>query len=208
MSWFRSRRGLVALLGVLLLVLFLIRPSVGHLRTRIARSISTSLGRRVEISSASFRFLPQPGFDLDNFVVYDDPAFSLEPMLRSDEVTASLRIASLLRGHLEISTLSLIEPSLNLVRNNNGHWNLEYLLERAAKASAAPTGKPASETRPEFPYVEASGGRINFKFGMEKKQFALTDADFALFRTQKIPGVCGWRLDPSGQIRASRISAC
>ncbi len=182
MSWFRSRRGLVALLGVLLLVLFLIRPSVGHLRTRIARSISTSLGRRVEISSASFRFLPQPGFDLDNFVVYDDPAFSLEPMLRSDEVTASLRIASLLRGHLEISTLRLIEPSLNLVRNNNGHWNLEYLLERAAKASAAPTGKPASETRPEFPYVEASGGRINFKFGMEKKQFALTDADFALFQ--------------------------
>ncbi len=182
MNWFRSRRGLVALLGAMLLVLFVIRPSVGRLRTQIAHSISISLGRRVELSSASLRFLPQPGFDLENFVVYDDPAFSPEPLLTSGEVTASLRIASLLRGHLEISTLSLNDPSLNLVRSNGGHWNLEYLLERAARASVAPTGKSVSETRPAFPYIEANGGRINFKFGMEKKQFALTDADFALFQ--------------------------
>ncbi len=179
---FRSKRGLAALLGVLLLVLFVIRPSVGRLRTRIARSISISLGRRVEISSASLRFLPQPGFDLENFVVYDDPAFSPEPLLSSGEVTASLRITSLLRGRLEISTLSLSEPSLNLVRGNGAHWNLESLLERTAQASVAPTAKSASETRPAFPYIEASGGRINFKFGMEKKQFALMDADFALFQ--------------------------
>jgi AsmA family len=181
-SWFRSRRGVAALLGILLLILFAIRPSVGPLRTRIARSISISLGRQVEISSASLRLLPQPGFDLENFVVHDDPAFSLEPVLRSDEVSASLRITSLLRGHLEIARLTLTEPSLNLVRNEGGHWNLEYLLERAARISVAPTGKPASETRPGFPYIEANGGRINFKFGMEKKQFALTEADFSLFQ--------------------------
>ncbi|MGH9529398.1 MAG: AsmA family protein [Terriglobales bacterium] len=182
MSWFRSRRGLVALLGALLLVLFVMHPTVGGLRTKIAHSISISLGRRVEISSASLRFLPQPGFDLEHFIVYDDPAFSAEPLVSADEVTASLRITSLLRGHLEISTLSLSEPSLNLVRSNNGHWNLEYLLDRAARVSVAPTGKAATETRPGFPYIEANGGRINFKFGMEKKQFALTDADFALFQ--------------------------
>ncbi|MGH9511006.1 MAG: AsmA family protein [Terriglobales bacterium] len=182
MNWFRSRRGLAALLGILLLAMFAVRPGVGRLRTRIANSISNSLGRRVEMSSARLRFLPQPGFDLVNFIVYDDPAFSLEPMLRSDEVTASLRITSLLRGRLEISRLRLGEPSLNLVRNRGGHWNLEYLLERAARSPVAPTGKSAGESRPEFPYIEASGGRINFKLGMEKKQFALTDADFALFQ--------------------------
>jgi AsmA protein len=192
-SWLRTRRGLVALLGVLLLVLFVIRPTVGRLRTRIGRSISMSLGRRVEISSASLRFLPQPGFDLENFVVYDDPAFSAEPLISSGEVTAYLRISSLLRGHLEISTLSLSEPSLNLVRNDGGHWNLEYLLDRAARTSVAPTGKAANEARPGFPYIEARGGRINLKFGLEKKQFALTDADFALFQDSE--NSWGVRLD-------------
>lgn len=182
MTWFRSRRGLLVLLGFLLVILFVMRPGVDRLRTRIARSISSALGREVEISSASLRLLPQPGFDLENFIVHDDPAFSVEPMLRSDEVTASLRITSLLRGRLEISRLSLAEPSLNLVRNNQGHWNLESLLDRVAKTPIAPTEKPKSETRPAFPYIEADRGRINCKFGLEKKQFALTEADFALFQ--------------------------
>jgi hypothetical protein len=181
-KWFRSRRVLAALVGTAMLALFIIRPSVGSLRTRIARSISSAIGRQVEISSASLRLLPQPGFELENFVVHDDPAFSLEPVLRSDEVIASLRITSLLRGRLEIARLSLSEPSLNLVRNASGHWNLEYLLDRSAHTAAAPTSKPATEKRPAFPYIEADGGRINFKLGMEKTQFALTEADFALFQ--------------------------
>jgi hypothetical protein len=180
--WFRSRRGLPTLLVVVLAVLFAVRPGVDRLRTRIASTIGSALGRRVEISSASLRLLPRPGFDLENFIVYDDPVFSAEPMLRSDEVTASLRITSLLRGRLEIARLSLTEPSLNLVRNNQGHWNLEYLLERASRTPVAPTEKPKNEMRPGFPYIEAGRGRINFKFGLEKKQFALTEADFALFQ--------------------------
>jgi uncharacterized protein involved in outer membrane biogenesis len=173
---------MLALLGVVLCGLFVVRPGADRLRIRIARSVGSALGRRVEISSASLRLLPRPGFDLQNFVVYDDPAFSAEPILRSDEVTASLRLTSLLHGRLEISRLSLTEPSLNLVRNNQGHWNLEYLVERSSRTLVAPTEKSKSETRPGFPYIEADRGRINFKFGFEKKQFALTEADFALFQ--------------------------
>jgi uncharacterized protein involved in outer membrane biogenesis len=181
-NWFRSKRGILAILGVVLCGLFVVRPGADRLRMRIARSVGSALGRRVEISSASLRLLPRPGFDLQNFIVYDDPAFSAEPILRSDEVAASLRLTSLLHGRLEISRLSLTEPSLNLVRNNQGHWNLEYLVERSSKTLVAPTEKSKSETRPGFPYIEADRGRINFKFGFEKKQFALTEADFALFQ--------------------------
>ncbi len=166
----------------LLLALFLIRPGAERLRTRIVTSISLALGRQVDVGSVSLRLLPQPGFDLANFVVHDDPAFSAEPMLRSQEVTAALRVRSLLRGRLEIARLSLSEPSLNLVRNSEGHWNLENLLERAAKTPVAPTSKARSEARPGFPYIEADRGRINFKFGQEKKPYALTDADFAVWQ--------------------------
>jgi len=181
-TWIRSKRAILAIVGVLLCGLFVVRPGADRLRIRIARSVGSALGRRVEISYASLRLLPRPGFDLENFIVYDDPAFSAEPMLRSDEVTASLRLTSLVQGRLEISRLSLTEPSLNLVRNSQGHWNLEYLVERASRTLAAPTEKSKSETRPGFPYIEADRGRINFKFGFEKKQFALTEADFALFQ--------------------------
>lgn len=182
MRWARSKRGIIILGLFLLAGLCLVRPGANRLRSRIVNSISLALGRSVDVSSVSLRLLPQPGFDLENFVVYDDPVFGAEPMLRAQDVTALLRVTSLLRGRLEIATLSLTEPSLNLVRNPDGHWNLENLVERADKISTAPTSKPKAEKRPAFPYIEASHGRINFKFGPEKKPYALTDADFSLWQ--------------------------
>jgi len=181
-SFWRSKRGALTLSVVVLLALFLVRPGANRLRTRIVNSISLALGRPVDIAAVKLRLLPQPGFDLENFVVQDDPAFSAEPMLRAQEVTASLRVTSLLRGRLEIARLNLTEPSLNLVRNAEGHWNLENLIERAAKMPVAPTGKKKTERRPGFPYIEADRSRINFKFGPEKKPYALTEADFALWQ--------------------------
>jgi len=173
----------MAALGMLLVVaLFLVRPGANRLRTRIVASISMAVGRPVEVASVNLRLLPRPGFDLENFVVHEDPAYGAEAMLRAQEVTASLRLSSLLRGRLEIASLSLTEPSLNLTRNAEGHWNLENLVERAEKNPVAPTSKGRTETRPGFPYIEAQRGRINLKLGPEKKRYALTDADFALWQ--------------------------
>jgi len=178
----RSRRGVVILGLALLLGLFLLRPGANRLHTRIVRSISLALGRPVEVGWVSLRLLPRPGFELENFVVEENPAFGAEPVLRAQEVNASLRVSSLLQGRLEIARLSLTEPSFNLVRNADGHWNLESLLERVARMPIAPTAKARTEPRPGFPYIEADRGRINLKVGAEKKPYALTEADFALWQ--------------------------
>jgi hypothetical protein len=182
LNFLRSKHGKLVAGVVLLLALFLVRPGAQRLRTRIVRSISLALGRQVEVGSVSVRLLPQPGFDLENFVVDDDPAFGAEPVLQSSDVVALLRVSSLLRGRLEIARLSLTEPSLNLVRNGEGRWNLESLLERAAHTPIAPTAKTRSEPRPGFPYIEADHARINFKSGPEKKPYSLTEANFALWQ--------------------------
>lgn len=172
----------MAVIAAVLLALFLFRPGLSGMRRRIARSIGSSLGRRVTLENVRAHLLPRPGFDLEGLVIYDDPAFSAEPMVRAQEVSAVIRISSVFRGRLEISTLSATEPSINLVRNHDGHWNLEGLLERTAQTPVAPTDKPASERRPAFPYLEASRARINFKLGQEKKSYSLTDADVALWQ--------------------------
>ena len=181
MKFLRSRRGL-AVIAAVLLALFLFRPGVSGLRKRITRSIGSALGRQVTLENVRAHLLPRPGFDLEGLVIYDDPAFSAEPMVRAQDVWAGIRLSSLLRGRLEISTLSATEPSINLVRNNDGRWNLEGLLERTAHIPIAPTGKPALERRPAFPYLEATHARINFKLGQEKKSYSLTDADLALWQ--------------------------
>ncbi|MGE5205978.1 MAG: AsmA family protein [Chlamydiota bacterium] len=180
----RVTRNTVAAIAALVLLALLIPPliSMGRFHARIDQSIGQALGRQVTIGEVNLRLLPQPGFDLQRLVVADDPAFSAEPLLRADEVTAYLRLSSLWRGRLEIARLVLQDPSLNLVRRRDGRWNIYALLERTARAPSAPTAQSKPETRLRFPYIEADSGRINFKMGAEKKVYALTDADFAFWQ--------------------------
>ena len=181
MKSFSSKRR-IAVLAAILLALFVIRPGASRLKSRIIRSISAAVGRSVDIGSVHIRLLPRPGFDLENLVVYDDPAFGAEPIVRASEVTAALRLTSLLRGRMEVARMDLTEPSLNLVQGEGGHWNLEALLERSARIPLAPTGRAKLGPRPAFPYIEGTSGRINFKRGQEKKAYALTNADFSLWQ--------------------------
>jgi uncharacterized protein involved in outer membrane biogenesis len=186
-----SRRGVIAI-GAILIALLVVHPSAGRLRWRISNSVSLAIGKRVQIGSVHLRFLPQLSFELDDFMIYDDPAFGSEPLLRAQDVTATLRLTSLVRGRFEVSSLSVSNASLNLTRDSEGRWNLEELLQRTAQISTAPTSSSFRESRPEFPYIEGSHARVNFKTGAEKTHFALTDAEFALW--QQSEGSWGMRL--------------
>jgi len=180
----RSYRRLIALFCVLVVILLLtfIPPliNVSRLQLRIARNISASIGRPVHFDRVSLDLLPLPGFTLENFVVDEDPAFGSEPILRADQVRVTLRLTSLWR-HAEFPKISLTDPSVNLVRAPNGHWNVEAILLQASHLDAAPTAQTFSGPARRFPYIEATGARLNLKLGQEKTPFSFTDADFALW---------------------------
>ncbi len=173
------------MLVVLALCVFL-PPNINGARfsKRLAASLSAALGRNVKIGSVKYRLFPRPGFDVYDFQVMDDPAFSAEPLLSCGKVTADLRLTSLWHGRLEIANLDLTDdaapPSLNLVYAGD-HWNLESLLLRVEQVPTAPTAKRSAEQRSRFPYIQASSGRINLKIGPEKKPYALTNTDFAFW---------------------------
>jgi AsmA family/AsmA-like C-terminal region len=179
----KPQKRLVLGTAILVIVVLFIVPAinVNRFRLQVARSLSQALGREVTVQAISIQTFPQPGLLLSGVVVDDDPTISAEPMLRADEVLATLRISSLWRGRLEIGKLQLNYPSLNLVRSTDGRWNIESLLERARETPTAPTAKTRPERRARFPYIELNSGRVNLKVGNEKKVFALNDADFAIW---------------------------
>ena len=123
----------LAALVVLLAVIF-VPPlvSLSSYKSRIVQLMSASLGRPVRLSSVELRLLPTPGLVLTDLTVEEDPAYGAEPVLHANTVTASLRLLSLWRGRLEISRISVDEASLNLVRTEQGRWNLDSLFRTAA----------------------------------------------------------------------------
>ena len=189
----RLRRFVVVYYVLLALVLLALIPpyiSVNRYQRRIATSIGQSLGRPVHLDHVTLNLLPLPGFTLENLVVSEDPAFGSEPVIRANSVHARLRVSSLWTRRVEFSTISFTEPSVNLVRLANGKWNLESILLQAARIDAAPTAQKKAGPAPRFPYIEATGARVNLKLGEEKIPLALTDAEFALW----LPNPQEWRV--------------
>jgi len=186
----------VALALVILLLMALLPPmvSVNRFQHRIAASLSQSLGRTVHLDSVNLTLLPLPGFTFTNFVVDEDPAFGSEPIIRANSVRATLRLSSLWRRRVEFSTISFDQPSVNLVHLSNGKWNLNTILLHAAHIQAAPTAQPKPGPTPRFPYIEATGARLNLKLDQEKTPYSLTDADFSLW----LPDPQEWHLRLKG----------
>jgi hypothetical protein len=187
------RRLIIALSILLVVVLLVILPpliSLNRYQHRIASSISQSLGRPVHLDQVTLNLLPLPGFTITNLVVEEDPAFGNEPVIRANTVSATLRISSLWRRRFEFSTISFTDPSVNLVHTKAGKWNLQSILLRASQMQAAPTAQKSAGPAPRFPYIEATGARVNLKFDQEKTPISLTDADFALW----LPDPQQWHL--------------
>ena len=115
--------------------------------------------------------------------------------MRANVVEARIRVASVWRRRVEISRISLQSPSVNLVRNAAGFWNLQGVVTQAAQVQSAPTAQVRAGDAPRFPYIEASDARLNLKFGETKQPYSLTDATFALW----LPNEQEWHLRLAGR---------
>lgn len=189
-----------ALALTILVAIFVLPPlfSINGYKSRIARAMSSSLGRPVHLSAVELRILPRPGFVITDLTVQEDPAFGAEPVLHAAEVKASIRLFSLWRGRLEISRISVDEASLNLVRTDDGRWNMDSLFRNAAQTEAG-----ASKSRPQpLPYLEATNSRINIKKGIEKLPYSLVNADLSFWEDS--PGE--WRVRLKGQPARTDVS--
>ena len=180
-AWSRWPKWILLLLVLLWLADAGISLLIRH--TRLQRKLSARLeaafGRPVEVGSYSFSLWRGARIQAQSVTVDEDPRFGHEYFLRAESLTVRLRWQGLLRGHLELGTVSLSRPSLNLVRNADGDWNFaEWLPKPAgvspASAIAAPgTSLPAVHPSVRFGRIEVDSGRINFKRGDEKLPFAL-----------------------------------
>lgn len=178
---FRKYGGIAVLLMAVILaaqagVSLLVRTH--RMREYLIAHLESAFGRPVQAGRFSVQIVPIPELDVDAVTIGEDPAFGNEYFLRADQMTARFRWLGLLRGHFEFGTMSFTRPSLILVRNAAGHWNLEGWLPPARPAQGASAGT-STQSRAESTYhlqkVDFDEGRINFKLGDEKRPFALTD---------------------------------
>ena len=204
-KWWKPALAIVALVIVLQVgVSLLVRTH--HVHAYLVAGLERAFGRPVEVTSFDARILPSPQLDASGVTVGEDPAFGHEYFLRAEHLSAGLRWRGLLRGHFEFGTMSLNRPSLILVRNSEGRWNLERWLPPAKinPAEGARVYGPSSPAAPvnRLERIEFDEGRINFKIDDNKLPFAFTGVSGSV--EQISPG--RWQLQLQAQPWRSGVS--
>lgn len=145
--------------------------SANRFRARLIARLESSLGRKVEVGAVRFSLLGAPALEAEYVTVAEDPRFGNEPFLRAPALRCTIRPLSILQRRLELSSLSFSNPSINLVRNGQGEWNLSSLLERRGPhTSLVRNGQPPERSAgsPAGITLDLDAARINFKSGPNK----------------------------------------
>ena len=204
-KWWKPALAIVVfVIALQVCVSFLARTHRMH--AYLVAHLERAFGRQVEVVSFDARILPSPQLDANGVTVVEDPSFGHEYFLRADRLSAGLRWMGLLRGHFEFGTMSLNKPSLILVRNSEGRWNLERWLpppKADAVQGTRPYGLPSAVAPVNrLQKIDFDEGRINFKTGDDKLPFAFISVSGSV--EQISPG--RWQLQLEAQPWRSGVS--
>jgi len=138
--------GILVLLIVGALLIFAATFDVNKYRGTIQAQLQQHLGRLVSLGDMHLKVLP-PSLSVQNLAISDDPAFNPDaPFVKAQELDVSVKLVPLLRKQVEINSLTLQRPSVNLIRNESGTWNFASLGHPADSAQSSKTSP--QEDRP------------------------------------------------------------
>src|SRR5512140_1649362 len=144
----------IAVIVVVLIVAALIVPhliDVNQYHGQIQAQLQKRLGRQVTLGKMALRLFP-PAFDVENTTMAEDPHFATNrPFATADKLAVSVKFWPLLSKQLEVNSLELVHPHIELVRNAQGVWNFATLGQEqkpapTQKAPAQPAQAPTPTT--------------------------------------------------------------
>ena len=137
----------VLVIVVLLVAAALIIPhviNINQYHVQIQDQLEKKLGRTVTLGQMSLSLFP-PSFQVQNPVIGEDPRFSFNqdrPFASAEKLSVSVKLWPLLHKDLQVKSLELVRPHIEMVRNQEGMWNFASLGQPATSGPAQPTTAP------------------------------------------------------------------
>ncbi|HKW76009.1 MAG TPA: AsmA family protein [Terriglobales bacterium] len=186
----------IAILVIIVLIVAaaLIVPRVidiNHYRPQIQAELQKRLGRSVALGEMSLGLLP-PSFQVANPVVSDSPQFNTgKPFATAEKLSVKVAFWPLLHKQVEVKSLELVRPHVELVRNAQGVWNFATLGENAptstpsAPATPAKRPAPAATPAPAKPQPQTTPENKQPAGGLTVANLVITDGQVAITDQQK-----------------------
>ncbi len=191
----------ILILIVLIVVALALVPQfvdINRYHGRIQAELEQRLNRQVSLGHMQLAMFP-PRFMVDNAVIGEDPGFNTgRPFAQAQQLQVSVKLLPLLRKQVEIDSLELEQPAVELVRNSQGTWNFASLGKSPAGSSTpanantfaggpgsppAPSSSAAAPSKPsgqQPPPAQPSGEQK-----LEVGQLKIVDGSVAISDEQK-----------------------
>src|SRR5690348_4355993 len=144
----------------------------------IQSELEQRLDRKVALGNMNLGIFP-PRFRVQNLTIADDPNFDkVKPFLRAQELDVSVKLLPLLHKSVEINSLNLQRPSVELIKNAQGVWNFSTL---GANPQAQPQpgqtqpSQPAPQSKPAPSTTGPKPGPTESKEQFSLGELAITD---------------------------------
>jgi AsmA protein len=139
--------GIVVLLFLIVVCLPLF-INANQFKPTLETQLATALGRQVGIGDISLSIF-SGGVTVSDVSIADDPAFSKSPFLTTKSLSVGVELLPLIFSKkLEVRSLTVKDPEVNLIHGPNGTWNYSSLGgAKGASKTPAPSqgGAPGAE---------------------------------------------------------------
>ena len=162
----KLRIAILTILGVIIVALavFAATFDLNRYRGLIQSQLEGHLGRRVALGDMHLGLFPLR-FQVNNLRIADDPRFNpAKPFIEASQLDVAVQLLPLLHKSVDIDSLRLQRPSVELIKSAQGVWNFSTL----GALAPAETSKSASAANQQF-YL----GSLVVKDG----QVAITDLE-------------------------------
>src|SRR6185312_11698793 len=156
-----KKLGITVLVIVVLLVAaaLIIRHviSINQYHAQIRDRLQKKLGRTVTLGQMSLSLFP-PSVQVQNPVIGEDPRFTQNedrPFASAEKLSVSVKFWPLLHKDVQVKSLELVRPHIEMVRNQQGMWNFASL-GQPANAPAATEQPESGQTPPNAPQNPAT----------------------------------------------------
>ena len=119
--------GIIVLILVLAVVMFAATFNVNRYRATIQSQLEKRLNRTVTLGDMHLGIFP-PLLQVQNLAIADDPKFNdAKPFVEANGLNVSVKLLPLLRKSVEIRSLVLQRPTVELIKDEQGRWNFSTI---------------------------------------------------------------------------------
>jgi uncharacterized protein involved in outer membrane biogenesis len=172
-------RKVLAVVGILIVVviagllIFAATFDVNRYRGTIQSELEKRLGRKVTLGEMHLSLFP-PRFRVQSPTISDDPRFSRDvAFVKAQGLDVSVKLMPLLHKDVEINSINLERPVVNLIKNPAGEWNFASLghpaegaVPQTAPSAGGTSNPPPASSKPTPAKTEsASSSGQQFSLG-------------------------------------------